>query len=254
MGYNPVPVNTLVICRYAAHLAKRLAFSSIKKYLNIIKILHLEAGFPNPMKENWFLDTVLKGVARHKGKVVHRKLPITPTILLAIKARLNLSNPLDSMFWAAALVAFYGFLRKANLFPSAINKYDPNKHLSRGDFTLYQWGVHLQIKWSKTIQFGERILYTPLPRLDNHPLCPVTAILRAFLLTQGAPTDGPAFVIFTGREYTPLTPNRFISMLKTHLSALGHPAHLYSGHSFRRGAASWALAQGLPGELIKNFG
>ena len=254
MGYHPVPISTLNICRYAAFLSKRLAFSSIKKYLNIIRILHLEAGFPNPMKENWFLDTVLKGVARDKGKVVHRKLPITPAILLAIKSRLNPTSVEDLVFWAAALVAFFGFLRKANLFPSSTHKFDPSKHLSRLDFSLYHWGILLHIRWSKTIQYGERVLSTPLPRLQGHPLCPVDAVLRALIATRGAPPGGPAFMIPRAGGFIPLSPAKFISLLKSHLSALGFSPVNFSGHSFRRGAATWALTRGLPGEVIKILG
>ena len=31
MGYSPVPVTQIVLCRYAAFLARRLCFASIKK-------------------------------------------------------------------------------------------------------------------------------------------------------------------------------------------------------------------------------
>ena len=254
MGYSPVPVTQIVLCRYAAFLARRLCFASIKKYLTIVRLLHLEAGLSNPLKENWFLDTVLKGISRDKGKAVHRKLPITPTILLAIKARLDLSTPLHAVFWAASLVAFFGFLRKANLLPPSVAGFQPSKHLTRRDFLFTPDGIFLQIRWSKTIQCGERVLHAPLPRLLRHPLCPVEAILRAFLLTRGAPSEGPAFLYWEQGAFRPLLPAKFISLLKSHLSALGlNPQH-YSGHSFRRGAATWALQNGLPGETIKILG
>ena len=153
MGYVPVPVSKLTLCRYAAFLAKRLSVSSIKKYINIIRILHLEVGLPNPLKEAWFLDTLIRGVARHKGLGTHRKLPITPHILLGIKSLLNLSSPRDAVFWAACLIAFFGFFRKSNILPPSPSKFDPSKHLCRGDLSLFSWGIMVNIRWSKTIQY-----------------------------------------------------------------------------------------------------
>ena len=234
MRYPPVPVSHLTICRYAAFLAKRLSVASIKKYINIIRILHLEAGLPNPLKETWFLDTVIRGIGRHKGLGTRRKLPINPHILLKIRSLLDLSSSVDAVFWAACLLAFFGFLRKSNLFPPSAAKFDPSKHLLRDDFTLFNWGIMLTIRWSKTIQFGERILRAPIPWLPNHPLCPVQALLGAFSLTQGAPPTGPAFVIIKEGRVSPFPPSKFVSMLRTHLSSLGFQANLFSGHSFRR--------------------
>jgi hypothetical protein len=78
MGYEPVPVKEQTVCQYAAYLACRLKYQSIKQYLNIIRILHKEAGFPNPLDNNWILETTLQGIAKYKGKEIKRKLPITP--------------------------------------------------------------------------------------------------------------------------------------------------------------------------------
>ena len=85
MGYQPIPVSTHNLCRYTVFLAKRLQVSSIKKYLNIVRILHLEHGFPNPLAENWFVNSLIQGISREKGLTVNRKLPITPNMLLKIR-------------------------------------------------------------------------------------------------------------------------------------------------------------------------
>ena len=53
---------------------------------------------------------------------------------------------------------------------------------------------------------------------------------------------------------TPLTYPVFVKMLKGYLGKLGFPAANYSGHSFRRGGASWALANNVPGEFIQLLG
>ena len=253
-GYRAVPVEHTVLCRYTAYLARRLAHSSIKKYLNIIRLMHIEMGFENPLKENWFLNSVLKGIGRVKGLSIKRKLPITPQILLRIKLLLNLNNPKDAVFWAACLVAFFGFFRKSNLFPPNLNNFNPQKHLCRSDFSIHPWGIMIKIKWTKTIQCGERILSTPIPLLKKHPLCPVTAVVNAFNLTRYASTEGPAFTIFEKDRFVPYSPVKFVAQLRGLLDILGLPSKDYSGHSFRRGAASWAIQNGIPGEIIKILG
>ena len=254
MGYPPVPVSQVNLARYSAFLARRLSPNSINKYLNIIRILHLELGFPDPLKENWMLNTVLKGVARLKGLQIHRKLPISPSLLLGIRKRLNLGTLHDSVFWAICLVAFFAFFRKSNLLPPSNKTFDPTKHLCRRDITIFRGGIQVQVRWSKTIQFAERLLYVPLPDLGNHPLCPVRAVLHAFAFTRGAPLRGSAFVLPTKTGWTSFPPSRFIKILRAHIKALGLKGGDYSGHSFRRGAASWALQNGLPGEIIKILG
>ena len=254
MGYRPVPVTQTNLLRYTVYLARRLTVASIKKYLNVVRILHLEHGFPNPLKENWFLDTLLKGVSREKGLSVRRKLPISPDILLKIKLLLNFNNIDDSMFWAACTTAFFGFFRKSNLFPPSANKFDSSKHLCRSDFSLFPWGLLLNIKWSKTIQFKERTFQAPLPILPHHPLCPTAAVVHAFALTSQASPEGPAFLKVGPKGLIPFPPALFVNTLRALLSRLGLPANDFSGHSFRRGAASWAIQQGIPGEIIKIFG
>ena len=216
--------------------------------------MHLENGFSNPLRENWFLDSILKGVGRDKGMSVKRKLPITPEILLKLKNLLNLSVLTDAMFWAACLTAFFGFFRKSNLFPPPGIKFNPGKHLCRSDFVLFNWGIMIKIKYSKTIQFNERVLLTPLPLLPGHPLCPVAAITNAFIISSTADPMGPAFLAGGPQNMAPFPPTKFVQVLKKLLLSLGLPASEYSGHSFRRGSATWALQNGLPGETIKILG
>lgn len=61
-GDASLPMSPQSLCRYAVYLAQRLDYSSIPKYLNILRILHLECSMDNPLKDNWFLNTVLKGI------------------------------------------------------------------------------------------------------------------------------------------------------------------------------------------------
>ena len=70
-NYAPVPVDTVTLTQYVAFLARILKFSSVKQYLNVLRILHLEAGFPNPLQDNWFLQSVLMKGNSGQAKEAH---------------------------------------------------------------------------------------------------------------------------------------------------------------------------------------
>ena len=78
MGYTPVPASTAVLCRYAVMLARTLKYTTIKQYLNIVRLLHLESNITNPLQQNHQLDSVLKGIRRALGDTPTRKLPVDP--------------------------------------------------------------------------------------------------------------------------------------------------------------------------------
>lgn len=253
-GSSPVLLDNKVLCRYAAHLASKLSYVSIPKYLNILRIMQRELGMPNPLHDNWMLDTVLKGIKRDKGAQTRRKLPITPSILLGIKSRLDLQQPKDLVFWAVCMVAFFGLFRKSNLLPVSGAKFDPKKHLTRGDIAKCQSGLTVHVKWSKTIQFLERMFYVPLPFLKGHPLCPVGAVLQLLSLSGDLNPSAPLFSFHTPQGVNILTQARFTKQLQDIIQCMGLPKEHYSGHSFRRGGASWAFQAGVPGEMIQVLG
>ena len=60
-----------------------------------------------------------------KGGEVAQKLPITTSILLGIKSKLNARHSFDASFWAICLTAFYGLFRKSHLLPLSNRTFDP---------------------------------------------------------------------------------------------------------------------------------
>ena len=57
---------------------------------------------------------LIRGIRRSSDNAATRpKLPITPTVLSEIRKQLTLTDSFDATFWAACLVAFYSFFRKA---------------------------------------------------------------------------------------------------------------------------------------------
>ena len=254
-GYQPLPASTITLSRYAAFLARSLSASSIPAYLNIVRILHLEHGLEDPTKNNFHLATTLRGIRRCKGCTVSQKQPMTPAMLLAIKSHLNLTDPVHATFWAVCLTGFFGLLRKANMLLKGVAKFNPLKHLRRSDIVFYPgWAIVIN-RWSKTIQFSQRLLTVPLPLIPGHPLCPYSALQHAFKLVP-ATLSGPAFVLPapSRRGLIPFTYAKFDSLLKSVASTAGLDPSRISGHSLRSGGATLAFQANIPEEFIKRLG
>ena len=164
-----------------------------------MRIIHLEAGLPNPLVNNWYISSILKGLRSQKGDSNIQKLPITSDILFGSLSVLDLNRPFDTTFRAACLE---GFFWKSNLPILALVKIDPSKHLCRSDVQLgASWAI-TTVRWSKTIQFKQNELYIPLPRISASPCCPTTAILLT--LAQLGVSSGP--VPFSA-TFHPVAPN-----------------------------------------------
>ena len=253
LGVPLVPASSTTIARYAAFLARTLKPTSIRQYLNIIRLLHLENNLPNPLHENWFVKSTLTGIERLLGTPAVRRTPVHPQLLLELHSLLRPGNPFDLMWWAAALVMFFGLLRKSNLFPESTRAFDPRKQFIRSDFLQPVDGskyMLVKVKYSKTNQFNARRSLLKLLPFD-HILSPIPAIHRAWAAVP-LPADSPAFV--ASRDGCPMTGASFTSYFKQLVSSSGRDASTYASHSFRRGGASWALQCGVPGEVIQLLG
>lgn len=248
-----VPISDISLGRYIASLSFRLSYSSLNNYLTVVRLLHLEAGYDNPLNSH-FIQGIVKGARRVLGHVTSPKLPITPAILLDILLIIDLDQPRDICFWAACLVAFFSFFRKSNLLPSSLREFDPRRHLSRNSVKFNASGVVLSVTWSKTIQYQERVLSVPLPHIQNSPLCPSRALMLLFKLSPCTLSTCPAFQYSSPTGLKLLTYDAFLVRLRKCLSAMGIDPAKYSGHSFRRGGASFAMECGLSSDLIQSQG
>jgi len=144
--------------------------------------------------------------------------------------------------------------RLANIVPQSRKHFDPARNLTRRDVIFNEHGLIVTFKCTKTIQFGERKLHIPLLPISGSPLCPVTAFRRMIHLVPGRSSQ--ALFLLPGEQSVHLlTKRRFIDEFRRSLVAAGIPnANCYRGHSFRRGAATWAFNHGIPGELIQLYG
>ena len=61
-----------------------------------------------------------------------------------------------------------------------MSSFSPAQQFMKSDFLFHSWGVVIKVRWSKTIQFHDRVVSIPLSFIPDSPLCPVHAILHAF--------------------------------------------------------------------------
>ena len=156
---------------------------------------------------------------------------------------------------ALFLVAFFSFLRISNLVLYKLSDVtDPQAcHLMCSNVTFTSRGALLRITHTKTIQFRERQLEVPLPRIPGFPLCPVTALQQYLASVQLTPSS-PLFVYKSQDAYRPILAHQYNAFIKASLSAIGvNPAH-FSSHSFRRGGATFAFCRAAPTAFIKEQG
>ena len=199
---------------------------------------------------------VVRGIKRCLGSRPSQKLPITPAILKCIHRQLDFSKPFDIAFWAACVTAFFGFFRKSTLLPKSKNKFDPSSDLCRSDLQIDPDGAIITIRHTKTIQFHERVLEIPLPKNDNSILCPVSALQKLLRVQVPISTSEPFPLFSYSKEpcapsWECITHANFVGTLKRTIIACGLSSSEYSGHSFRRGGASFAFSCGIPAAVIK---
>ena len=125
--------------------------------------------------------------------------------------------------------------------------------LTRDRVNFSKEGILITLLHTKTIQFGRRRLHIPLIK-NNSLLCPVKAYERV-LATVTTSQAGPAFIFSDKGVSKVLTRSIFIKTFRAVLKSGGvKDATAFTGHSFRRGGATWAFQVGIPGELIQICG
>ena len=226
---------------------------SIKNYIHGVRTVHLCVGLPFDHHKQFDFSLVFRGIARVSKHVVKKALPITPEILSNIKIQLNLCDPSDATYWCLFVLGFLLMARKSNLVPPSALAFDPSKHLCRGDIYFNATGLFVKFKWSKTNQNSERNVVIPLLQAPQSPLCPLFAFKNMIRLVPAHP-GSPVFLKSSGNSLVPLTHADLVSRLRFLLGKIGPNAENFSGHSFRRGGASWAFKAGVPGELIMLHG
>lgn len=251
----PVPQQTL--CLFIAYLASTgLAYSTITTYLSALRHFQVSMDIPDIQQSNLpkFL-LVKRGIRKEKARshIQKPRLPITPQILLQIKALWS-SKVTDNnrvMLLAACCLCFFGFFRLGEITSPSERAFDPGTNLTLFDLMVDNHAhpnyLIVTLKQSKTDQFRKG-MQVVVGRTDNE-LCPLAAVLH-YVAIRG-PSQGPLFK-FKDNKY--LTKQNFTTHIRDALATLGYTGAHYAGHSFRIGAATTAAKANLEDSVIRTLG
>ncbi len=257
-GWPPLPVSEKLLCQFVAFLAgEGLMHSSIKAYLEAVRQLQVEAGRGDPgLGKMPKLGQVVRGVQRwrsEQGRRQRQRKPMTVEVLEVLRTSWSVTpGGIDAkMLWAAATLAFFGFMRSGELTIPSTRGFNPYVHLTwqdvANDNTANSTVVKVCLKASQTDQLRQGC--TLVVGRTGDKLCPVAAVL-GFMAVVGRRL-GPLFQYASGK---PLTQAGFVVELKSALEQRGVCSQEYSGHSFRIGAATTATGAGVGDAVIQQLG
>ena len=243
-----------VIFLYIAFLSRSQQYGAVKNSLKGLQRLLLARGWTGHLSQFWSVQQALTGL-RRLGKGVVRKLPITPFVLLKVLGVLNLVSDLEVMIFTSMLVAFAAFLRKANVCAASTSVTHVQKSLLRQDVVvdLQEYCLVITLRFMKKAQFKESVHRVVVAGCRGHPLDPVQWWVT-YTQRVPAPSSAAAFGYMEGEVYKPLVHTEFVGWVKKLVKRCGIDNSGFSGHSFRRGAASYSFLCGLPETLIKELG
>ena len=165
-------VAAVLVHRYATFLAQTQSFKSVKLSMNGVRIYYENRGIPNPLANNSKHKLHMKALRRKLGDVDRPKLPVTPRVLGWLTTACDKSCPREVAFTAAALIAFFAFLRKSNVTTGRTQPEEISHALKAGDVAVddANYRLIIRLRCTKTIQFGERELLIPISGIRGSPI------------------------------------------------------------------------------------
>lgn len=251
-GVAAFPVTVISLSSWITALGLRcLSHKTIKSYMTGVRSYYVELGASKEDLEIFhtpLLERVIAGIRRFNGEPnVKERHPITRPVLRAMLTRLDKNTRKGANLYAAFCLAFAGFLRMGEFTwaRGELNSEFQNWYITRGSVLLSEDRLQLSLPASKTDPFRQGVTLTIAATGDE--ACAVAA-LRHLFDRFPAPLNSPLFD--TGHGFS----RQFVTdSLRSILKELGFTGN-YSGHSFRRGAATSAREAGLSDGEIQLLG
>ena len=245
-GINPpLPASLETILLYVTHLAERLKYRSIKAYLGAVWILHDINGVPHIDPLVFELDMTLKGIRRTLGDLVLQAPPARLGDLLDIYSTLDMRLSEDVAFWLVILLCFRGLLRKSNVVEKGLA-------VLCDDVQWELWGVSVSVRRTKTICYGERVLFLPFIFIPRSIYCIGYYVSRLACLVPYPSGQSQLVTYVKGGRLVRGSYSWYSKRLTTVCKVLRLPR--LTSHSMRRGGASMLAENGVGLLDIRNLG
>ena len=236
-GFKSLPTTPDTISLYLSYLSsKDIKVSTLKRRLVSIKVLHKLKGHYLDSKNPIIIETLM-GIKRRKGSIQKGKKPILINNLKEIINAIDKQNKEEIKKFrdrSIILIGFAGGFRRNEIVS-----------LDCEDLDFVQEGLKIEIRRSKTDQFGEGFTKA-LPYFDSSQYCPVLSLKKWIEVSKI--TSGPVFRRFS--KGSKLSKNRLTDqtvalLIKEYLKLAGIDNKNYSGHSLRSGFATSAAESGV---------
>ena len=234
-GLSSLPTEPKIVSLYLTHLSKNSKFSTLRRRLVSISMVHKLRGHYLDTKHPIIIENLM-GIRRIKGSIQKGKKPILINHLKLIINSINEKNSNEAKQFrdrAIILIGFGGGFRRTELVS-----------IDYEDLEFVPEGLKITLRKSKTDQFGEGMI-KGLPYFDDKKYCPVIN-LRKWLETSKI-KSGPIFRRFSkGSNLTDkrLTDQSVVLLIKEYLGLAGIENKNFAGHSLRSGFATVAADSG----------
>ena len=218
-GFSSMPTQPKILALYITHLSKSSKFSTLKRRIASISVIHKLKGHYLDTKHPIIMEN-LHGIKRTLGSRQKAKKPI---LINDLKLIINVIDKEKIRDKALILIGFAGGFRRSEL----VNIYYE-------DVEFVSEGVKVLIKRSKTDQSGEGAIKA-IPYFDNQEFCPVLA-LKNYINKK--------FTDNFERRIFEISDKSVALIIKRYADKAGLDSSRYAGHSLRSGFATTAAEFG----------
>ncbi len=216
-NFSSMPTQPKIIALYLTHLSKSSKFSTLKRRIASISVIHKLKGHYLDTKHPVIMEN-LHGIKRTLGSRQRAKKPILINDLKLIIQAIDEENIRDK---ALILLGFAGGFRRSELV-NIVNE----------DIEFVTEGIKILIKRSKTDQSGEGTIKA-IPYFENQKFCPVIALKN--YINSKSNKNGKIFEI---------SDKSVALIIKKYAKKAGLESSKYAGHSLRSGFATTAAEFG----------
>ena len=215
-GFASMPTAPKILTLYLTHLSKSSKYSTLKRRLASISVIHRLNGHYLDTKHPVITENLL-GIKRVNGTYQKAKKPILINDLKLIVKAINQDKNQNNRFKnkALLLIGFAGGFRRSELVAIQLE-----------DAEFVAEGVKIFVKRSKTDQSGEGMT-KGIPYFSNSNYCPVISLKN--WIKEGKIKSGRIF---------DMSDKNVALTIKKYAAIVGLDKNKYSGHSLRSGFAT----------------
>ena len=221
-GLSSMPTQPKIVALYITHLSKFSKFSTLKRRIASISVIHKLKGHYLDTKHPIIMEN-LHGIKRTLGSRQKAKKPLLINSLKKIIKAIDQEKKERDRDRALILIGFAGGFRRSELVS-----------ILKEDVELVDEGVKILIKKSKTDQSGEGSVKA-IPYFQNQEFCPVIALKKYMSLKKFNSNSEKIFK---------LSDKSVALIIKKYAQIAGLDPSKYAGHSLRSGFATTAAEFG----------